>query len=157
MLDSDLAAINSASLASPNITVDNQDLAYVIFTSGSTGEPKGVQITHGAMINFLRSMKAEPGFSEDDRLLAITTLSFDIAVLELYLPLLVGGSVVIADQSVLRDGQALANTIVQKKINVLQATPSTWQLLLLTGWQGAPHLKALCGGEAMPRHRLTAT
>lgn len=150
MLDSDLAAISAASSASTNITVDNQDLAYVIFTSGSTGEPKGVQISHGAMINFLRSMQAEPGFAEDDRLLAITTLSFDISVLELYLPLLVGGSVVIADQNLVRDGQGLADTIVRKNITVLQATPSTWQLLLLADWQGAPHLKALCGGEAMP-------
>ena len=124
------------------------DLAYVIYTSGSTGKPKGVQICHQAVVNFLSSMQREPGLSNQDTLLAITTLSFDIAGLELWLPLIVGARVVIADRATARDGLALAALIEQHHISVMQATPSTWQMLLASGARALTGLKILCGGES---------
>ena len=126
------------------------DLAYVIFTSGSTGKPKGVQIQHGAVCKFLLSMAKQPGFTANDRMLALTTLSFDIAVLELYLPLLCGGTVVVASQEESVDGVLLAKLIAQYDINVVQATPSAWRNLLAGGFKGGQNFKALCGGEAFP-------
>jgi len=126
-------------------------LAYVIYTSGSTGRPKGVAISHQALINFLTTMQRKPGLVEADRLLAVTTLSFDIAGLELYLPLLTGATVVIASREISADGRKLASTLDEAKISIMQATPATWRMLLDAGWTGDKKLKALCGGEAMPR------
>jgi amino acid adenylation domain-containing protein len=127
------------------------DLAYVIYTSGSTGKPKGVQVPHSALVNFLTTMRIrQPGISADDRLLAVTTLSFDIAELELWLPLVAGATTVIADRSVVIDGLALVRILREAKISFLQATPSTWRVLLAAGWEGAPGLTAVCGGEALP-------
>ncbi|MGB5325667.1 MAG: amino acid adenylation domain-containing protein [Pseudomonadales bacterium] len=126
------------------------DIAYVIFTSGSTGNPKGVKVPHSCVLNFLHSMAESPGFGSDDRLLAVTTLSFDIAVLELWLPLLRGGTVVIADSTETSDGMALARLIEKFNINKMQATPGTWRLLLDNGWQGGESFVALCGGEPLP-------
>ena len=126
-------------------------LAYVIYTSGSTGMPKGVQIQHHALLNFLDSMRREPGFSANDSILAVTTLSFDISVLELFLPLLCSGRVVIACQDSVADGRELSRAIDRFKVTVMQATPATWELLLESGWEGNTNLKVLCGGEAMGR------
>jgi amino acid adenylation domain-containing protein len=125
------------------------DLAYVIFTSGSTGKPKGVQITHRALANFLFSMLREPGVTGRDSLLSVTTLSFDIAGLEIYLPLMAGARSVIATREVASDGRRLAELISRSRATVMQATPSTWRLLLDAGWQGTPGLKVICGGEAL--------
>jgi amino acid adenylation domain-containing protein len=133
-----------------------EDVAYVIFTSGSTGLPKGVQVLHLGMANFLRSMQREPGIGADDVLLAVTTLSFDIAVLELYLPLMSGSSVVIASRDDAMDAHKLADLIAQKGITLMQATPATWRMLLAAGWQGEKRLKALCGGEALTRDLSTS-
>lgn len=127
------------------------DTAYVIYTSGSTGKPKGVNVPHGPVVNFLLSMKQSPGFHESDRVMAVTTLSFDIAVLELYLPLISGGQVIIADAETASDGFKLADALVQNEISFLQATPATWRMLIEAGWQGGAGLKVLCGGEPMPR------
>ncbi len=128
------------------------DLAYVIYTSGSTGKPKGVQIPHSALVNFLTTMRTQlPGIADHDRLLAVTTLSFDIAGLELWLPLLAGATTVIADRAIVVDGKALARTLREARITFLQATPSTWRVLLSAGWEGDSKLTALCGGEALPR------
>ncbi|WP_367875375.1 amino acid adenylation domain-containing protein [Luteolibacter sp. Populi] len=128
-----------------------EDTAYVIFTSGSTGRPKGVRIPHRAVVNFLNSMRREPGLSPDDVLLAVTTLSFDIAGLEIFLPLTTGAETLIATREMTIDGHRLAETIMKRGITVLQATPSTWRLLLEGGWTGKPGFKALVGGEAVPR------
>ena len=122
----------------------------MIYTSGSTGDPKGVQISHGALVNFLATMAERPGFSSDDVLLAVTTLSFDIAGLELYLPLAQGGRVVIAPQEVTGDPVRLAAMLDDFDVTVMQATPTTWRMLLDSGWPGRVGLKALCGGEALP-------
>ena len=125
------------------------DLAYIIYTSGSTGKPKGVQIHHRAVVNFLCSMQKDLGFNESDSLLAVTTLSFDIAVLELLLPLTVGAKVVIANSDVVADGALLAKSLEDSHITFMQATPASWRLLLEAGWTGKPDLKILCGGEAL--------
>ena len=130
-------------------TADN--LAYVIYTSGSTGKPKGVEIRHRSLVNFLASMQRQPGIGRSDRLLAVTTLSFDIAALELYLPLVSGAQVVIAPRADAFDGTALATLLSNSGITLMQATPVTWRLLLESGWQGTPGLKILCGGEALTR------
>ena len=124
--------------------------AYVIYTSGSTGLPKGVEITHRALVNFLCSMRDEPGIAADDVLLAVTTLSFDIAGLELYVPLIAGARVVIASHAVAADGIRLRELLESSKATIMQATPITWRMLLEAGWRGSRGLKILCGGEAFP-------
>ncbi|MBN8579020.1 MAG: amino acid adenylation domain-containing protein [Anaerolineae bacterium] len=125
------------------------DLAYVIYTSGSTGKPKGVQIHHQAVVNFLCSMRQNLKINAADTLLAVTTLSFDIAVLELLLPLTVGARVMIASSEIVADGTLLADALTQSNATVMQATPASWRSLLEAGWKGKPDLKILCGGEAL--------
>ncbi|WP_324803086.1 amino acid adenylation domain-containing protein [Pseudomonas sp. JQ170C] len=130
--------------------IDPQQLAYVIYTSGSTGLPKGVAVRHGALANFLLSMAQAPGVARGERVLALTSLSFDIAALELYLPLVQGATVVMADRVLARDAGRLLQYIADQSVGCLQATPSTWRMLsehpqfsLLQG------VRALCGGEAL--------
>ncbi|CAH0342915.1 non-ribosomal peptide synthetase/type I polyketide synthase [Rhizobium sp. CECT 9324] len=130
---------------------DTETTAYVIFTSGSTGTPKGVAISHRALTNFLQSMAREPGFTSNDVLVAVTTISFDIAGLELYLPLIAGGQVVIADRSQVEDGFGLVHLVKESGATVLQATPTLWQMLVEAGLDGSVPLKKLCGGEALPK------
>jgi amino acid adenylation domain-containing protein len=126
-------------------------LAYVIYTSGSTGKPKGVAIEHGALMNLLRSMEREPGLVSEDVLVAVTTLAFDIAGLELLLPLLTGARLVIASEEQVADGHQLLQLLKSSQATVLQATPGTWMMLIDAGWAGELPLKVLCGGEALPR------
>ncbi|WP_237068052.1 non-ribosomal peptide synthetase [Microbulbifer guangxiensis] len=125
------------------------DLAYVIYTSGSTGRPKGVEITHRSLVNFLCAMQQEPGFTAEDRLLAVTTLCFDIAMLEIFVPLVSGGSVVVQDRRGCMDPQRIRDAIEKHNVTVMQATPATWRMLLDFGWQGQPGVRVFCGGEAM--------
>ncbi len=127
------------------------NLAYAIYTSGSTGRPKGVQVSHSALDNLLRSMRDLLSMSERDTLLAVTTLSFDIAALELFLPLIVGGRVDLIDRDLAADASRLAARLDDPRITFLQATPATWRSLLEAGWRGKPTLTMLCGGEALPR------
>lgn len=129
--------------------VSPSDTAYVIYTSGSTGKPKGVVISHGALANFLLSMAETPGFSEVDRLLAVTTVSFDISALEIFLPLIAGGNLELVPTETARDGAALLDLLQKSAATVMQATPATWRLLIDAGWKGTPDLKILCGGEAL--------
>ncbi len=131
--------------------VSPENLVYVIYTSGSTGRPKGVLISHGALVNLVKSIQRWPGIDQHDRLLAITTISFDIAALELYVPLTVGACCVIAGREAAVDGYQLLKMLEDFKITAMQATPSTWKLLLESGWTGKGGLKILCGGEAMPQ------
>ena len=126
------------------------DLLYVLYTSGSTGQPKGVAVTHRNVVNFLTSMQQQPGITAADRLLAVTTISFDIAGLELFLPLVSGATVVLADADTVRDGRALLQLLETERITLLQATPATWHLLLAAGWEQPLPLVALCGGEPLP-------
>jgi amino acid adenylation domain-containing protein len=134
----------------PDVPVAAEDLAYVIYTSGSTGRPKGVAIPHGALGNFLLAMKERPGIAPEDCLLAVTTLSFDIAMLELLLPLVEGARIVIAAREATTDGAALAALLASSAATVMQATPSTWRMLLDAGWREGTGLRALAGGEALP-------
>jgi amino acid adenylation domain-containing protein len=149
--DADWAAIAREPEENPANGTAAAQLAYVIYTSGSTGQPKGVQIPHRAVVNFLRSMCQQPGLTAQDTLLAVTTLSFDIAALELFLPLSVGARVVLVSRAVATDGRQLLQTLADTKATVMQATPATWHLLLEAGWAGSPQLTVLCGGEALPR------
>lgn len=132
------------------IKVDQKSTAYIMYTSGSTGKPKGVSVSHKNFVNFLSSMAIEPGINASDRLLSITTISFDIAGLELFLPLLVGATLVITDDNTAKDGRLLNDLLVKEHISILQATPTTWQMLLDTGLNTRLPIKALCGGEALP-------
>lgn len=126
------------------------DTAYLIYTSGSTGQPKGVCVPQHAVVNFLRSMAREPGLQQNDRVLAVTTLGFDIAVLELLLPLSVGATIVLASDDEAADGSALKALIKTHAITLMQATPSRWHLLLEAGWSTTPGMRALVGGEPLP-------
>ncbi|MEX2964795.1 amino acid adenylation domain-containing protein, partial [Microbulbifer sp. TYP-18] len=134
----------------PELPVHPDQLAYVIYTSGSTGQPKGVRLTHANAVNFLSSMQAAPGIKARDRLLAVTTLSFDIALLELLLPLSVGACVSIVPEECVMQGDWLAAALADQHISLMQATPVTWKLLLQSGWPGRSQLAALVGGEAVP-------
>jgi amino acid adenylation domain-containing protein len=152
-LDADAADIQSHAdtALAPDAQFDarGSDPAYVIYTSGSTGKPKGVVVPHRAVLNFLASMAREPGLTEHDKVLAVTTLSFDIAVLELLLPLSVGAQVVLASAEQNTDGRALRALLEASQATLMQATPSTWRMLIDAGWRGAPGFKALIGGEAL--------
>jgi len=141
----------AAEPAAPLPEVGAADLAYVIYTSGSTGQPKGVAVAHGALVNCLSGLGRQLQIGPEAVLLAITTLAFDIAGLELWLPLTVGGRVVLGGPEEAGDGARLAARLAASGANVLQATPTTWRLLLASGWAGDPRLQALCGGEALGR------
>ncbi len=145
------AAIASASPAKPKIDASPHDAAYVIYTSGSTGEPKGVEIAHASVVNLLTSMAKKPGLRESDVLLAVTTISFDIAALELFLPLVVGATVAIASREDLADGVALMHRLRKSGATVVQATPSLWSALLESGFRSHKGFNMLSGGEALSR------
>lgn len=142
------AAISSNSIP-PAAAVLPNDLAYILYTSGSTGKPKGVKISHGNLSNFLLSMLDQPGISSEDKLLAVTTISFDIAGLELFLPLIAGAEIVLTDSAAAKDGRILRDLLEEKKITMMQATPSTWQMLIDSNWKGSTAIKLLSGGEPL--------
>lgn len=146
---SDWTRIAQEEASPPPTEVKPTHLAYCIYTSGSTGKPKGVEIEHRTVVNFLTTMRQAPGLTAQDVLLAITTISFDIAGLELYLPLTVGAKIILTTRTIAASGHLLAQLIDEVGTTVMQATPATWQLLLAAGWQGRPTLKMLCGGEAL--------
>ncbi len=150
-LDTDWAAI----AAEPGERLDNSatgaNRAYVIYTSGSTGRPKGVEIPHSAVVNLLCSMRDKPGLTAEDRLLSVTTVSFDISVLELFLPLSVGARIILVSRVTASDGVQLAHELVETGATMMQATPTTWYMLLEAEWSGNPHFRIICGGETLPR------
>ncbi|BAY81640.1 peptide synthetase [Calothrix parasitica NIES-267] len=148
-VDSDWELIEKQSSENlpPQTTLEN--LAYIIYTSGSTGKPKGVQILHKSLVNCLESMQQKPGITSKDILLSVTTLSFDIAGLELYLPLITGAKLIIASRETANDGIRLIKSLEKNQVTIMQATPATWRLLLAAGWKGNQQLKVLCGGEAL--------
>jgi amino acid adenylation domain-containing protein len=155
-LDEVEAELARAPHGPPEVAADPHAIAYTIYTSGSTGRPKGVEVEHCNVVAFLEAMRREPGCTDDDVLLAVTTLSFDIAGLELWLPLMVGARIVVASKSDVLDGERLIELLAEHEVTLMQATPATWRLMLEAGWSGKPDLKVLCGGEALPRD-LAAT
>ena len=155
-LDQDWAKINQESVDNVISQVKTENLVYIIYTSGSTGKPKGVQIQHQGLVNFLTSMEKQPGLTEKDVFNAVTTICFDIAGLEIYLPLIVGAKVVITPREIATDGMRLLQQIKDEKITIMQATPATWQMLLTAGLNKETlqknkinKIKMLCGGEAL--------
>ena len=144
-----IAACDPTNLDPDELDLHSQHLAYVIYTSGSTGRPKGVMIEHASVVNFLVSMRKRPGIGAADRLLAVTTVAFDIAALEIYLPLISGATIVLASARATADADSLARLLEIHDVTIMQATPATWKLLLHGGWMGRKSLKVLCGGEAV--------
>jgi amino acid adenylation domain-containing protein len=156
VLDPAAAESGTVSSARAIVSPPSDTLAYLIYTSGSTGQPKGVAVPQQALVNFLHSMARTPGLATDDRLLAVTTLAFDIAVLELLLPLIVGATTVIATRDELADPQLLLLRLAGARISVLQATPALWRNLIAAGWSGQPGLRMLCGGESLDAELASA-
>ena len=146
----DIAVAAVANTANAS-AAEPKNLAYVIYTSGSTGRPKGVQITHRSVVNLVLAMQATPGISSTDTLLAVTTISFDIAGLEIYVPLSVGAKIVLISRQAALNAREMARLMDQHQVTVMQAAPVTWQLLIESGWQPQASLKILVGGEALPR------
>lgn len=155
-VDRDWADIARQEVGAFRDEVTPADVAYIMYTSGSTGRPKGVMVTHDNVVTFLDAMRLEPGLSAQDRLVAVTSISFDIAGLELYLPLVCGATVVLATREQAIDSYLLAELIEQSDATVLQATPSTWRMLLDSGWGIERKLKMLVGGEALPKDLANA-
>ncbi|QXV64196.1 amino acid adenylation domain-containing protein [Mucilaginibacter sp. 21P] len=135
----------------PERTVSGEDLAYILYTSGSTGKPKGVQIFHHSLVNVMLSFQKQPGITATDRMLAVATISFDIAGIDLYLPLSVGAEIVLADSITAKDGRALLDIVRTQGITILQATPYTWRMMLEVGWEEYLPLKVFTGGEALAK------
>lgn len=138
-------------LDNPTNSVTSNNLAYIIYTSGSTGQPKGVQIQHRSAVNLLNAIAQEPGLTAEDTLLSVTSLSFDIAVSEILLPLSVGAKLVLVSREVAADSTQLLKALTTSGATFMQPTPVTWRLLLAAGWQGSPQLKMISTGEALPR------
>jgi amino acid adenylation domain-containing protein len=125
-------------------------LAYVLYTSGSTGKPKGVEVEHRQLVNFLDSMARCPGMDASDRLFAVTSITFDIAGLEIWLPLFCGARICLAGREEVADANLLRQALARSRATIMQATPSTWRALFASGWSGDPRFKALVGGEPLP-------
>jgi amino acid adenylation domain-containing protein len=148
-LDADWEKIARESPSNPSSPVNGEHLAYVIFTSGSTGQPKGVQLPHRAVVNFLRHMHCRPGMSERDVLFGVAPMSFDASVLDYYVPLTSGACLAVVGREVAGDGRLLAERMAKSAATVMHATPSTWRLLLESGWPGNRQLRIFTGGEAL--------
>lgn len=151
-IDEIMKGLNGASESFKAVKAGEDAGAYILYTSGSTGKPKGVEISQGAVVNLLTSVARKPGMCREDKLLAITTFTFDISVLELFLPLILGARLYISGKEDVKDGTILADLIEENDISVMQATPTTWRMLLDAGWQGKKDLKILCGGEALSKN-----
>ena len=150
IIEDEWLRLNDYPATDPEIDINGNDLVYILYTSGSTGMPKGVQIAHHNLVNFLYSMQKQPGMNAADKLLAVTTISFDIAGLELFLPLLTGAEVIIADTAASKDGRVLLDIIRKEQVTMMQATPYTWRIMLEAGWDETTPIKVICGGEALP-------
>jgi len=151
LIEGALHKLDTYSAEEPEVNFSSEELAYILYTSGSTGKPKGVQIRHNNLVNFLLSMQKEPGMTADDKILAVTTISFDIAGLELYLPLICGAQLILSNSETSKDGRLLLDLVKGENISFMQATPYTWRMMLEAGWENHLPIKILCGGEALPK------
>lgn len=149
IINTNSVRLDKYSKTTPDIKLIESSPVYVIYTSGSTGKPKGIKVSHKSLSNLLQSMADQPGLTPSDSLVAVTTIAFDIAAMELFLPLVTGAMVVIAGQNISHDPGRLSLLIHQSRANCMQATPVTWELLLESGWTPPTHFKCLCGGESL--------
>jgi len=150
-LDAEREAVERQPRTPERRRAGTRNLAYVIATSGSTGAPKGVAIEHRSVVNHLAGMQRELAIGATDAVAGLTTVSFDIAGLEIHLPLATGARIVIVPGDLSRDGVALARFLDERRPTLIQATPSSWRMLVEAGWRGGPDVALLCGGEPMPR------
>ncbi|HEX5425713.1 MAG TPA: amino acid adenylation domain-containing protein [Candidatus Acidoferrales bacterium] len=150
-VDRDAHLIAQQPTHNPRSSVSPDGRAYVIYTSGSTGRPKGCELIHHGVVNFIKSMALVPGMDESDVVMAATTVSFDIAVLELLMPLAVGARIALASRATARTPQSAGKLLREKSVTIAQGAPTSWRLLVDSGWEGQANLKILCGGEAFPR------
>jgi amino acid adenylation domain-containing protein len=155
LIEDALESFSSSTAEEPAVAVTGDNMAYILYTSGSTGKPKGVQILHHNLVNFLLSMQKEPGITTADKVLAVTTISFDIAGLDLYLPLISGAQLLLADSATAKDGRALVELVKAENVSIMQATPFTWRMMLVSGWDEKLPLTIYCGGEAFPKDLAT--
>lgn len=130
-------------------TISPKDTAYIIYTSGSTGDPKGVEIRHQSLLNFLCSIQKKPGVSSNDIFFSVTTYSFDISILEFFAPLISGATLYIASHNVLSDSSLIIEKLEKTQATIIQATPSFYQMLFNADWDGSKGLKVLCGGDLL--------
>ncbi|MFA0814020.1 non-ribosomal peptide synthetase, partial [Microbulbifer epialgicus] len=151
ILQEELSSYSSKNILQSSIKLSPQSLAYVLYTSGSSGKPKGVMIEHAALTNFLFAMEdmLRGDLCSTTKMLAVTTAAFDMAILEIFGPLVSGGQIIIASQTDTKNPQLLSKLIEKHDINFMQATPITWQLLMDIGWKGKKDLVALSGGEVI--------
>ncbi|MEO1558214.1 MAG: amino acid adenylation domain-containing protein, partial [Cyanobacteria bacterium J06632_19] len=150
-IDRDWESISRESSINLHNKTTPDNLAYVIYTSGSTGKPKGVEITHGSVVNLLHSIATNPGLNAEDRSIAVTSISFDVSVPEIYGPLTVGGRVAIASREATKDPAQLMELLAKQNATVMSATPATWRMLLEAGWRGSPNLRIISTGESLSR------
>ena len=150
-LDSDWPKIESQPTSTPKEQASPSNVSYVLFTSGSTGKPKGVEVTHQSLVNLICAMVKQPAMTADDTVLAVTTISFDVATGELLVPLSVGARVIIASANDVTDGSRLREQMEKHKVTAITATPGTFRLLREAGWKSHPGLKIWSTGEALPR------
>ncbi|MBD3886057.1 amino acid adenylation domain-containing protein [Phormidium tenue FACHB-886] len=146
-VDWDAIAVHSADNSDSQVT--HEDLIYLLYTSGSTGQPKGVQLRHRGLVNLLHFMRDQPGLSDRDICFAVSSISFDIAEVEIHLPLIVGARIFLVSREIAADAGRLAKTLERSNATFMQATPASWQLLLAAGWQGSKNLKIITCGEAI--------
>jgi len=151
IIENEMSDVLHLSKSTPDVPVSGNDLAYILYTSGSTGKPKGVLIEHHSLVNLLLGMIKMPGINEHDTLLAITTVSFDIAGLEMYLPLITGATILLADAQVAKDGREILKMVKEQPVTIMQATPATYKMMLAAGWKEHLNIKILCCGEPMSK------
>ncbi|WP_209406458.1 AMP-binding protein, partial [Pseudozobellia sp. WGM2] len=128
----------------------NRDsLAYVIYTSGSTGKPKGVMIENKSLVNFIVSMISLLGINANSKLISITTYAFDIFYLEIFSLIIKGGKTILFKSMQQGDPDYLKRMISKHKPSHIQATPTTWRLLIEAGWKNKEKIIIISGGEAI--------
>lgn len=142
--------LNQYPKTAPDRQPTGQDIAYILYTSGTTGRPKGALIRHHSVANVLFSVAREPGLTEKDKTIALATIAFDLAVVEIYTPLLVGAELLLIDTATARNGEALAELLRDETITFIQTTPALFRLLLEVGWQGHKNLRVISCAEALP-------
>jgi amino acid adenylation domain-containing protein len=126
-----------------------EDIAYILYTSGSTGRPKGVRVRHRNVVNLMSALVKQPGLRQEDVVLAVATYTFDMAVGDIFPTLGIGARLVLASRDDVRDPRRLGAVIDASGATLMHATPTTWQMLLKSGWAGSQRLVAVCGGDTL--------